>query len=48
LIQIRSDALDCSGRQSDRTVMLTTLLVIAACLAAGTVVSRFHPEYRKW
>jgi hypothetical protein len=28
--------------------MLTTLLVIIACIVAGTIVNHFHPGYRKW
>ena len=32
---------------SIETAMLTTLLVIAASIAAGIIVSHVHPEYRK-
>jgi hypothetical protein len=37
-----------SGTRERRSVMITTLLVIVASIAAGMIVSRVHPEYRKW
>jgi hypothetical protein len=54
-IRIRSEFLTVAsrcarlfGRAEQQSVMLTTLLVIIACIAAGTIVNHFHPEYRKW
>jgi hypothetical protein len=35
------------GGREQQSVMLTTLLVIVACIAAGMIVSHVHPEYRK-
>lgn len=37
-----------SGTRERQSVMLTTLLVIVASIAAGMIVSHVHPEYRKW
>jgi hypothetical protein len=31
-----------------QSVMLTTLLIIVASIVAGMIVSRVHPEYRRW
>ena len=36
------------GRAERQSDMLTTLLVIVACIAAGMLVNHVHPEYRKW
>jgi hypothetical protein len=35
------------GRAERHGVMLTILLVIVACIAAGMLVNHVHPEYRR-
>jgi hypothetical protein len=36
------------GTRERQSVMLATLLIIVASIAAGMIVNRVHPEYRKW
>ena len=35
------------GRSERRSVMLTTFLIIVACIAAGMLVNHVHPETRE-
>jgi hypothetical protein len=36
------------GTRERQSVMLATLLIIVASIAAGMIVNHVHPEYRKW
>ena len=36
------------GTLERQNVMLATLLIIVASIAAGMIVNNVHPEYRKW